>query len=186
MTRARVIITAAACQTYLLRRGQLPQRHGRALTSDVARNSCSNIRAPGARTALHFRNDAGMRRLASALFRQRARAVILAGYAIESPRLLLNSASSLFPQGLPIPPAGGRCFMIHAGHRIFAQFPQRIGQYKAPPGLAITEHSTALTEIAAVAIEQAGPRRRRLTERGPAMQPRPGGCAPAALGANLA
>src|SRR5438552_6890651 len=31
---------------------------------------------------------------------QRARAVIVAGYAIESPRLLLNSKSSRFPEGL--------------------------------------------------------------------------------------
>jgi choline dehydrogenase-like flavoprotein len=30
--------------------------------------------------------------------------------------------------------------MIHAGYQMFAKFPQRIGQYKAPPGLAITEH----------------------------------------------
>jgi len=90
---------------------------------------------------LHFRNGTGDGQAGSALFRQRARAVVLAGYAIESPRLLLNSASPLFPDGLANSSGRvGRCFMIHAGHQMFAQFPQRIGQYKAPPGLAITEH----------------------------------------------
>lgn len=90
---------------------------------------------------LHFRNGEGDAQGDSALFRQRAKAVIVAGYAIETPRLLLNSASSLFPGGLANSSGRvGRCFMIHAGHQMFAQFPQRIGQYKAPPGLAITEH----------------------------------------------
>jgi choline dehydrogenase-like flavoprotein len=90
---------------------------------------------------LHFRNGSGDGPGGSELFRQRAKAVIVAGYAIETPRLLLNSASSLFPDGLANSSGMvGRCFMIHAGHQTFAKFPQRIGQYKAPPGLAITEH----------------------------------------------
>jgi choline dehydrogenase-like flavoprotein len=90
---------------------------------------------------LHFRNGSGDGHGGSELFRQRAKAVIVAGYAIETPRLLLNSASSLFPDGLANSSGMvGRCFMIHAGHQMFAKFPQRIGQYKAPPGLAITEH----------------------------------------------
>jgi choline dehydrogenase-like flavoprotein len=49
---------------------------------------------------LHFRNGSGGGPGGSELFRQRAKAVIIAGYAIETPRLLLNSASSLFPDGL--------------------------------------------------------------------------------------
>ncbi len=36
---------------------------------------------------------------------QKARHVVVAGYAIETPRLLLNSASGLFPMASPIPPA---------------------------------------------------------------------------------
>ena len=75
------------------------------------------------------------------LFRQRAKAVIVAGYAIETPRLLLNSASALFPDGLANSSGlVGKCFMIHCGYQLFAKFPRRINQYKAPPGLAITEH----------------------------------------------
>jgi choline dehydrogenase-like flavoprotein len=90
---------------------------------------------------LHFRARSGEVHGGEELFFQRAKAVVVAGYAIETPRLLLNSASSLFPDGLANSSGFvGRCFMIHAGHQMFAKFPQRIGQYKAPPGLAITEH----------------------------------------------
>ena len=72
---------------------------------------------------------------------QRARNVAVCGYAIETPRLLLNSASALFPNGLANASGlVGRCFMVHAGHQVFARFDDRINQYKAPPGLALTEH----------------------------------------------
>ena len=76
------------------------------------------------------------------LFRQRAKAVVVAGYAVETPRLLLNSASPLFPDGLANSSGMvGRCFMVHSGHQVFAKFPRRINQYKAPPpGGALTEH----------------------------------------------
>lgn len=75
------------------------------------------------------------------LFRQRARSVVVAGYAVETPRLLLNSASALFPHGLANSSGlVGKCFMVHSGHQVFAKFPRRINQYKAPPGLALTEH----------------------------------------------
>jgi choline dehydrogenase-like flavoprotein len=84
---------------------------------------------------LHFREG-------KELFRQRAKNVIVAGYAIETPRLLLNSASSLFPNGLANSSGMvGKCFMVHSGHQVFARFPNRINQYKAPPpGGALTEH----------------------------------------------
>jgi choline dehydrogenase-like flavoprotein len=85
---------------------------------------------------LHFREGG------QELFRQRARNVVVAGYAIETPRLLLNSASSLFPNGLANSSGMvGKCFMVHSGHQVFAKFPDRISQYKAPPpGGALTEH----------------------------------------------
>ncbi|MFL6333949.1 MAG: GMC oxidoreductase [Pyrinomonadaceae bacterium] len=68
--------------------------------------------------------------------------MIAAGYAVETPRLLLNSASSLFPDGLANSSGlVGKCFMVHTGEQVFAKFPARINQYKAPPpGGAITEH----------------------------------------------
>jgi choline dehydrogenase-like flavoprotein len=85
---------------------------------------------------LHFRKES------RELFRQRAKNVIVAGYAIETPRLLLNSASSLFPDGLANSSGlVGKCFMVHSGHQVFAKFSDRINQYKAPPpGGALTEH----------------------------------------------
>jgi choline dehydrogenase-like flavoprotein len=84
---------------------------------------------------LHFQGEG------SGLFLQRARAVVVAGYAVESPRLLLNSASGRFPGGMANSSGMvGRCFMIHSGHQVFARFGPRINQYKAPPGLALTEH----------------------------------------------
>jgi choline dehydrogenase-like flavoprotein len=77
----------------------------------------------------------------SVLHFQRARNVAVCGYAIETPRLLLNSASSMFPQGLANSSGlVGKCFMVHSGHQVFARFEERINQYKAPPGLALTEH----------------------------------------------
>jgi choline dehydrogenase-like flavoprotein len=84
---------------------------------------------------LHFRKDS------NALFRQRAKMVVVAGYAVETPRLLLNSASARFPHGLANSSGlVGHCLMVHSGSQVFARFPQRINQYKAPPGLALTEH----------------------------------------------
>lgn len=75
------------------------------------------------------------------LQRQRARAVIVAGYAVESPRLLLNSESTLFPQGLANRSGlVGKAFMVQSGDQVYARFPVNINQYKAPPGLALTEH----------------------------------------------
>jgi choline dehydrogenase-like flavoprotein len=77
----------------------------------------------------------------SELQRQRARNVAVCGYAIETPRLLFNSASSMFPNGLANSSGlVGKCFMVHSGHQVFARFDERINQYKAPPGLALTEH----------------------------------------------
>ncbi|MBD0372719.1 MAG: GMC family oxidoreductase [Pyrinomonadaceae bacterium] len=85
---------------------------------------------------LYFRKDS------RELFRQHAKAVVVAGYAVETPRLLLNSASSLFPHGLANSSGlVGKCFMVHSGHQVFAKFHDRINQYKAPPpGGALTEH----------------------------------------------
>ena len=75
------------------------------------------------------------------LHRQRARAVIVSCYSVETPRLLLQSTSPRFPDGLANSSGlVGKCFMVHSGHQVFARFDERINQYKAPPGLALTEH----------------------------------------------
>ncbi len=71
---------------------------------------------------------------------QRARAVIVAGYAIETPRLLLNSTSSQFPNGLANSSGVvGRYLMAQAGPVVWGRFPEMIRQYKAPPACALTE-----------------------------------------------
>lgn len=71
---------------------------------------------------------------------QRARLVIVAGYSVETPRLLLNSQSARFPDGLANASGMvGRCLMVHTGEQSFARYDERINQYKAPPGLALTE-----------------------------------------------
>jgi choline dehydrogenase-like flavoprotein len=65
---------------------------------------------------------------------QRARAVIVAGYAIESPRLLLNSNNLANSSGLV-----GKCLMAQAGPVVWGRFNEPIRQYKAPPACALTE-----------------------------------------------
>jgi choline dehydrogenase-like flavoprotein len=71
---------------------------------------------------------------------QRARAVIVAGYAIETPRLLLNSRSAHFPDGLANSSGlVGKHLMAQAGPVVWGTFSEPIRQYKAPPACALTE-----------------------------------------------
>lgn len=71
---------------------------------------------------------------------QRARAVIVAGYAVETPRLLLESTSARFPDGLANSSGVvGRFLMAQAGPVVWGRFPGPIRQYKAPPACATTE-----------------------------------------------
>jgi choline dehydrogenase-like flavoprotein len=71
---------------------------------------------------------------------QKARVVILCGYAIETPRLLLNSACARFETGLANSSGiVGRYLMAQAGNVILGRFPDLIRMYKAPPAHALTE-----------------------------------------------
>ncbi|HEX2988878.1 MAG TPA: GMC family oxidoreductase [Chloroflexota bacterium] len=71
---------------------------------------------------------------------QRAKAVVVAGYAIETPRLLLNSKSSRFPDGLANSSGKvGKYLMAQAGPVVWGRFDAPIRQYKAPPACACTE-----------------------------------------------
>ena len=73
--------------------------------------------------------------------RQRAKNVVVAGYAIETPRLLLNSACDKFPDGLANSSGlVGKFFMPQSNHAVYGTFDEEIRWYKAPPSLAITEH----------------------------------------------
>jgi choline dehydrogenase-like flavoprotein len=72
---------------------------------------------------------------------QRARNVVVAGYAIETPRLLLNSACPRFPHGLANSSGlVGTHLTTHAGPGVWARFDEEIRWYKGPPNMAVTEH----------------------------------------------
>lgn len=72
---------------------------------------------------------------------QRARNVVVAGYAIETPRLLLNSASGRFPDGLANSSGLlGRNLMAQANQAVWGLLDREVRSYKGPPSLAITEH----------------------------------------------
>ena len=64
---------------------------------------------------------------------QKARAVIISGYAIETPRLLLNSGLANSSDTV------GRYLMAQAGNVILGRFEELVRQYKAPPAHALTE-----------------------------------------------
>ncbi len=72
---------------------------------------------------------------------QKARNVVVAGYAIETPRLLLNSANSEFPDGLANSSGlVGRNLMAQLNQAASGTVAEEIRAYKAPPSIAITEH----------------------------------------------
>jgi choline dehydrogenase-like flavoprotein len=72
---------------------------------------------------------------------QKARNVVVAGYAIETPRLLLNSATDRFPDGLANSSGlVGRYLTVQANQAVWGTSARAIRSYKAPPSLALTEH----------------------------------------------
>ncbi len=85
-------------------------------------------------TGVHYFDPDGIARF------QKARAVIVAGYAIETPRLLLNSACPGFENGLAnSSDCVGRYLMAQAGNVILGRFDELVRMYKAPPAHALTE-----------------------------------------------
>ena len=71
---------------------------------------------------------------------QPAQILILANYAIETPRLLLHSANAQFPNGLANSSGMvGKCLMTHSGHDVFAKFDEEVRLYKGTPVLAVTQ-----------------------------------------------
>jgi choline dehydrogenase-like flavoprotein len=66
--------------------------------------------------------------------RQRARVVAVAGYAIETPRLLLNSACPSFPDGVGnAADLVGRYVMVQGAAQTAGRFDEEVRVYKAPP-----------------------------------------------------
>ncbi|HEX2856277.1 MAG TPA: GMC family oxidoreductase [Propionibacteriaceae bacterium] len=71
---------------------------------------------------------------------QRARMVAIAGYSIETPRLLLNSSSKRFPDGLCNDyDQVGRYLMVQGAPQTAGRFDAEIRMYKAPPPEVSTE-----------------------------------------------
>lgn len=71
---------------------------------------------------------------------QKAKSVIVAGYAIETPRLLLNSACPGFEDGLANSSGTlGKYLMAQAGNVVLGRFEEPVRMYKAPPAHALTE-----------------------------------------------
>jgi choline dehydrogenase-like flavoprotein len=65
---------------------------------------------------------------------QRADAVAICGYAIETPRLLLHSTSRRFPNGLAnSSDLVGRYVMVQGATQVAARFPYELRMYKAMP-----------------------------------------------------
>ena len=71
---------------------------------------------------------------------QKARMVAVAGYSIETPRLLLNSASRRFPEGLCNDfDQVGRYLMVQGAPQTAGRFDAEVRMYKAPPPEVSTE-----------------------------------------------
>ncbi len=71
---------------------------------------------------------------------QRARMVAVAGYSIETPRLLLNSATRRWPDGLcNDADLVGRYLMVQGAPQTAGRFAEEVRAYKAPPPEVSTE-----------------------------------------------
>ena len=81
----------------------------------------------GRATGVHYVRD-GVPRF------QKARMVAIAGYSIETPRLLLNSASKRFPDGLCNDfDQVGRYLMVQGAPQTAGRFDAEVRMYKSPP-----------------------------------------------------
>ena len=107
----------------------------RAEIRDMAMVSRIDTTPDGSRvTGVQYRRDGEWRF-------QKARNVVVAGYAIETPRLLLNSATPKHPQGLANSSGlVGTHLTTHAGPGVWATFEEEVRFYKGPPNMAVTEH----------------------------------------------
>ena len=85
-------------------------------------------------TGVHYCREGGWRF-------QRAKNVVVAGYAIETPRLLLNSTGQRYPDGLANSSGlVGKNLMAQANQAVYGTMEQEVRWYKGPPSLSLTEH----------------------------------------------
>ena len=90
--------------------------------------------ARGLASGLHYHREGQWRF-------QKARNVVVAGYAVETPRLLLMSANDRFRDGLANSSGlVGKTLMTQPNQAVFGRSKDEIRWSKGPPSLAITEH----------------------------------------------
>jgi choline dehydrogenase-like flavoprotein len=101
--------------------------HGAEVRTDAMVTRVEVDDRTGLATGVHYVRD-GVSRF------QRARMVTVAGYSIETPRLLLNSASLRFPDGLCNDfDQVGRYLMVQGAPQTAGRFDAEIRMYKSPP-----------------------------------------------------
>jgi choline dehydrogenase-like flavoprotein len=101
---------------------------------DLAMVGRIEVNDAGRATGVHYHRE-------DAWHFQRARNVVVAGYAVETPRLLLNSATDRYPNGLANNSGlVGKYFMTQSNQAVFGRMDEEVRWYKGPPSLTITEH----------------------------------------------
>ena len=101
--------------------------HGAEIRPDAMVTAVEVDERTGRATGVHYVRD-GVPHF------QRAAAVALAGYSIETPRLLLNSASRRFPDGLCNDfDQVGRYLMVQGAPQTAGRFDAEVRMYKSPP-----------------------------------------------------
>jgi choline dehydrogenase-like flavoprotein len=101
--------------------------HGAEIRADAMVTRVEVAERTGRATGVHYVRG-GVHRF------QRAAAVAVAGYSIETPRLLLNSASRRFPDGLCNDfDQVGRYLMVQGAPQTAGRFGAEVRMYKAPP-----------------------------------------------------
>ena len=101
---------------------------------DLAMVGRVEVDADGRATGVHYHREGRWRF-------QKARNVVVAGYAVETPRLLLASATDKYPDGLANSSGlVGKNLMTQSNQAVFGTMAQEVRWYKGPPSLSITEH----------------------------------------------
>lgn len=101
--------------------------HGAEVRADSMVTRIEIDQRTGRATGVHYRRD-GVEHF------QRAKMVAVAGYSIETPRLLLNSTSSRFPDGMCNDfDQVGRYLMVQGAPQTAGRFDSEVRMFKAPP-----------------------------------------------------